>query len=97
MEMTDREMLCRVRLYTDDSKSGESGSKKEPVREEVKNEKAKIDTCIDWVLSAATVICLVMVGFCAGCGEQLVAASFAMNIVCLVLLEVTRKEMRNGK
>lgn len=93
MEMTDREMLCRVRLHTDDRKSSESGSKNEPVREEVKNEKAKIDTCIDWVL----VICLVMMGFCAGCGEQLVAASFAMNIVCLVLLAVTRKEMRNGK
>lgn len=93
MEMTDREMLCRVRLYTDDRKSSESGSKKEPVREEVKNEKAKIDTCIDWVL----VICLVMMGFCAGCGEQLVAASFAMNIVCMTLLAVTRKEMKNGK
>ena len=95
--MTDREMLCRVRLYTDDSKSGESGSKKEPQREEVKNEKAKINTCIDWVLCVVNVICLVMMGFCAGCGEQLVAASFAMNIVCVALLMTIRKEMRDGK
>lgn len=95
--MTDREMLCRVRLYTDDSKSSESGSKKEPQREEVKNEKAKIDTRSDWVLCATSVICLVMMGFSAGCGELLVAASFAMNLVCVVLLMTIRKEMKNGK
>lgn len=95
--MTDREMLCRVRLYTDDGKSSESGSKIEPKRKEVKNEKAKIDTCIDWVLCVVNVICLVMMGFSAGGGDSLVAASFAMNIVCVVLLAVTRKEMKNGK
>lgn len=97
MEMTDREMLCRVRLYTDDSKSGESGSKNEPQREEVKNEKTKMGTFIDWVLCAVNVFCLVMMGFSAGCGDVLVAGSFAMNIVCMVLLAVTRKEMKNGK
>lgn len=97
MEMTDREMLCRVRLYTDDSKSSESGSKKEPQREEVMNEKTKINTCIDWMLCAVLVICLVMMGFSAGCGDVLVAESFAMNIVCMVLLAVTRREMKNGK
>ena len=57
----------------------------------------RLDTCIDWVLCAVTVICLVMMGFSAGCGDSLIAASFAMNIVCMVLLAVTRKEMKNGK
>lgn len=57
----------------------------------------RLDACVDWVLCAVLVICLVMMGFCAGCGEQLVAASFAMNIVCMTLLAVTRKEMKNGK
>ncbi len=47
MEMTDREMIDGLRLYIDDDKSSESGSKIEPQREEVKNEKAKLDTCID--------------------------------------------------
>ena len=55
------------------------------------------DTFLDWVLCVVFVICLVMTGFSAGCGELLVAASFAMNIACMVLLAVTRKEMKNGK
>lgn len=59
--------------------------------------KNKLNTCIDWVLCAAVAICLLMMGFCAGCGDYLVAASFAMNVVCMVLLAVTRKEMRDGK
>ena len=57
----------------------------------------RLDACIDWVLCAVTVICLVMMGFSAGCGDYLVAASFAMNIVCVALLAVIRKEMKNGK
>lgn len=57
----------------------------------------RLDTCIDWVLCVVNVICLVMMGFSAGCGDVLVAESFAMNIVCMVLLAVTRKEMRDGK
>lgn len=86
-----------MRLYTDDSKSGESGSKIEPQRKDVKNEKAKIDPCIDWVLCAVFVICLVMMGFCFGCKDYIMAASFAMNIVCVTLLAVIRKEMKNGQ
>lgn len=57
----------------------------------------RLDTCIDWVLCAVLVICLVMMGFSAGRGDVLVAESFAMNIVCMTLLAVTRKEMKNGK
>lgn len=55
------------------------------------------DTFLDWVLCVVFVICLVMMGFSAGRGDFLVAESFAMNIVCVVLLSVTRKEMKNGK
>lgn len=95
--MTDREMLCRLRLYTDDDKSSESGSKIEPQRKEVKNEKAKLDNCIDWVIRLVAVMSLLMTGFSAGHGDYLVAASFAMNVVCMTLLAVTRKEMRDGK
>lgn len=97
MEMTDREMLCRVRLHTDDSKSGESESKKEPQREEVKNEKAKTATNFDLVLFVVFVVCLVMIGFCFGCGAYLVAGSFAMTLVNAVLLMMIRKEMRDGQ
>lgn len=57
----------------------------------------RLDACIDWVLCAVTVICLVMTGFSAGCGDYLVATSFAMNIVCVALLMTIRKEMRDGK
>ena len=97
MEMTDREMIDGLRLYIDDDKSSESGSKIEPQREEVKNEKAKLDTCIDWLIRLVAVISLLMTGFSAGCGDYLVATSFAMNIVCVVLLALTRKEMRVWK
>ena len=55
------------------------------------------DTFLDWVLCVVFVICLVMMGFSAGCGELLVAESFAMNVVCMVLLAVTRKEMRDER
>lgn len=57
----------------------------------------RLDTCIDLAPCVVFVICLVMMGFSAGCGDVLVAASFAMNIVCVVLLAVTRKGMKNGK
>ena len=55
----------------------------------------RLDTCIDWVLCAVLVICLVMMGFSAGCGDDRLAGSFAMNVACMVLLAVTRKEMRD--
>ncbi len=59
--------------------------------------KNRLDTCIDWVLCVVTVICLMMMGFCAGCGDSLVAVSFAMNIVCVAVLMITIKEMRDGR
>lgn len=90
MEMTDREMLCRVRLYTDDSK-------KEPQREEVKNEKAKMNTCIDWLIRLVTVMSLLMTGFSAGCGDYLVSFCFATGLVNAVLLMTIRKEMKVWK
>lgn len=97
MEMTDREMLCRVRLYTDDSKSSESGGKKEPQREEVKNEKAKLDTCIDWLIRLVAVMSLLMTGFSVGHGDYLVAFCFATGLVNAVLLMTIRKEMKVWK
>lgn len=57
----------------------------------------KLDTCIDWLIRLVAVMSLLMTGFSAGCGDVLVAESFAMNIVCMVLLAVTRREMKNGK
>lgn len=56
-----------------------------------------LGNCIDWALCVVFVICLVMMGFSAGRGDFLVAESFAMNIACVTLLAVTRKEMKNGK
>ena len=55
----------------------------------------RLYTRIDRVLCAIFVICIVMMGFCVGCGEWLVAVSFAMNLVCVVLLAVTRDETRD--
>lgn len=97
MEMTDREMIDGLRLYIDDDKSSESGSKIEPQREEVKNEKAKLDTCIDWVIRLVAVMSLLMTGFSAGCGDYLVAFCFVTGLVNAVLLMTIRKEMKNGK
>ncbi|WP_308005913.1 hypothetical protein [uncultured Porphyromonas sp.] len=62
-----------------------------------RGKRAKIDVCIDWVIRLVAVMSLLMTGFSAGCGDYLVATSFAMNIVCVVLLAVTRKEMRVWK
>ncbi len=95
MEMTDREMIDGLRLYIDDDKSSESGSKIEPQREEVKNEKAKLDTCIDWLIRLVAVISLLMTGFSAGCGDYLVAFCFATGLVNAVLLMTIRKEVRD--
>ncbi|WP_288946575.1 hypothetical protein [uncultured Porphyromonas sp.] len=53
----------------------------------------RLDTCIDWVLCAVLVICLVMMGFSAGCGDDRLAGSFAMNLVCVAVLMITRKEV----
>ncbi len=97
MEMTDREMIDGLRLYIDDDKSSESGSKIEPQREEVKNEKAKLDTCIDWLIRLVAVMSLLMTGFSAGHGDYLVAFCFATGLVNAVLLMTIRKEMKNGK
>jgi hypothetical protein len=55
------------------------------------------DTFLDWVLCVVFVICLVMMGFSAGCGELLVAFCFATGLVNAVLLMTIRKEMKNGK
>nr|WP_311479060.1 hypothetical protein [uncultured Porphyromonas sp.] len=93
--MTDREMIDGLRLYIDDDKSSESGSKIEPQREEVKNEKAKLDTCIDWLIRLVAVISLLMTGFSAGCGDYLVAFCFATGLVNAVLLMTIRKEVRD--
>lgn len=95
--MTDREMIDGLRLYIDDDKSSESGSKIEPQREEVKNEKAKLDTCIDWLIRLVAVMSLLMTGFSAGHGDYLVAFCFATGLVNAVLLMTIRKEMKNGK
>lgn len=97
MEMTDREMIDGLRLYIDDDKSSESGSKIEPQREEVKNEKAKLDTCIDWLIRLVAVMSLLMTGFSAGHGDYLVAFCFATGLVNAVLLMTIRKEMKNGQ
>lgn len=64
---------------------------------EMEMNRNKPGTFLDWVLCAVLVICLVMMGFSAGCGDYLVATSFAMNIVCVVLLALTRKKMRVWK
>ena len=97
MEMTDREMLCRLRLYADDCNRSVRGSELEIQKEEPKEKRAKIDHCIDWLIRLVAVMSLLMTGFSAGCGDYLVATSFAMNIVCVVLLAITRKEMRVWK
>lgn len=39
-----------------------------------------------------TVICLLMTGFCVGSGDHLVAASFAMNLVCVAVINLMNKE-----
>lgn len=55
----------------------------------------RLDTCIDWVLCAVFVICLLMMGFCIGRGDHLMAASFAMNLASVSFLMITRKEMKD--
>ena len=43
------------------------------------------------------VICLVMMGFCIGSGDNLVAMSFAMNLANVSALMKTRKETRDER
>lgn len=50
----------------------------------------RLDTCIDWVLCAVTVICLVMMGFSAGCGDWLLSVSFTVNLVCVTVSLISR-------
>lgn len=54
----------------------------------------RLDTCIDWLIRLVAVMSLLMTGFSAGHGDYLVATSFVMNIVCVVLLAITRKEIK---
>lgn len=52
--------------------------------------KNKLNTCIDWVLCAAVAICLLMMGFCAGCGDWLLSVSFTVNLVCVTVSLISR-------
>ena len=70
---------------------------KDFLTDEMEMNRNRPDAFLDWALCVGLVICLVMMGFSAGCGDHLVAASFAMNVVCMTLLAVTRKEMKNGR
>ena len=68
---------------------------KDFLTDEMEMNRNKPDTFLDWVLCAVLVICLVMMGFSAGCGDYLVAFCFATGLVNAVLLMTIREEVRD--
>lgn len=95
MEMTDREMLCRVRLYTDDSKSNKMEMNVQ--REEMSKKKKWSGQRLNVVLKCLALTSIFFIGTCVGARWYDLLWSHVMNLAILVMLIMSRKEMTEWK
>lgn len=55
----------------------------------------RLSTSIEWMLWVMVAFCLVMVGFCFGCKDYIMVLSFAINLLCVIVLLIDREEVIN--